>query len=184
MTRFHFPILLGLLLGVTFLANCQELPSAKKPKPGASLEEVASIFVNSMAEYDFETFSTYVLPKEIEDAGGLEKLQELLEKGAEYYKGQGIKLSGKADKPSAISKCNGEWQCVLRQLITWEWKDRETGEMKRPVVESNLVAISTDNGVTWKFVIGGKDLAILRTKYPNLCEDLVFQLYPSQQSKE
>lgn len=176
----NFRILFALLLGINLLISCQS-STPKKPKPGASLEELASVFVNSMAEHDFETFSAYVMSKEIADAGGLENLKALVKKDAEYYKGEGIKLSGKADRPSEILKCNGEWQCVLRQQITWEWKERGTGAVKRPVVESNLVAISTDNGSTWKFLNAGtSDLATLRVRYPNLCEDMVFQPYPPQ----
>ncbi len=180
MNRIQILFPFALLLGALHFPNCQS-GGAKKPKPGASVEEVATIYVNSMLEHDVETYAAYVIPQEIEKAGGLEKMRELIKKDAEYYKGQGVTLSnGKVDRPSAISKCNGESQCVLRQQVTWEWKEMGTGTQKKAVVESNLVAISKDDGANWKFLsVGGQDLATVRLQFPNLCADLVFPKYGS-----
>lgn len=178
MNRTHILFLFALLLGAFVFPSCHS-NGPKKPKSGASLEELATIYVNSMLEHDVETYAAYVVPQEIEKAGGLEKMRELIKKDAEYYKSQGVTLSnGIVDRPSAISKCKGESQRVLRQQVTWEWKEMGTGQVKKAVVESNLVAISKDGGATWKFLsVGSFDLATMRQQYPNLCEDLVFPKY-------
>lgn len=177
-TQILFPF--ALLLGGFLFTNCQS-DGAKKPKSGASLEEVAAIYVNSMLEHDVETYAAYVIPQEIEKAGGLEKMRELIKKDAEFLKGEGIKMSNAmADRPSVISKCNGESQCVLRQQVTMEWKEMGTGDVKKVVAESNLVAISKDDGANWKFLSAGdRDLNAMRQQYSNLCADLVFINYSS-----
>lgn len=172
-TRFKFLLLAW--LGMAFLANCQS-SAGQKPKAGASLEEQATFFVKSIVAFDFKTSVDYYLPEFVESMGGREALIQVFSKDVNQYKADGTKLSGgKAYSPTAISKCNGTMQCVLRQEIMMDMSYPGSEPFK---MESNLIAVSTDNGVTWKFLQAGPDdLNTLRKKYPILCEDLVLQKY-------
>lgn len=175
MNRF-FGISLGvLIIQAGFLASCQS-PASKMPKPGSSLEEQATIFIKSMVGFDIETSVDCMLPEYVAQMGGRESVLAIYAKDVKQYKEDGFKLSGgKVDQPSAYSKCNGTLQCVLRQEVTMEMTRSGSEPFK---MEANLIAVSSDNGLTWKFLQPGQEnLQSLRQKFPILCEDLVLRKY-------
>lgn len=175
MTQIQFSVLLGLFLSSAVWSNCQS-PVGNKPPAATSLEEQATAFVQTIVAFDFKASADYFLPEFMESMGGRAATIQIYADGANQFKQDGIKLSGgKVDNISAISKCNGTMQCVLRQEVVME--------SSRPVsdpdlLHSNLIAVSRDEGQTWKFLMAGEDdLPTLRQKFSFLCEDLVLQKY-------
>jgi hypothetical protein len=175
MTRIQFSILLGLYLSTSMLSNCQST-EGNKPKTGASLEEQATVFVKTIVAFDFKASADYFLPEFMESMGGREATIQIYADGAKQFMEGGTKLSGgKVDNASAISKCNGTFQCVLRQEVVME---SIYPSSEPETLHSNLIAVSRDEGQTWKFLLAGEDeLPTLRQKFPFLCEDLVLQKY-------
>ena len=174
MPRFSIPFFLVMWLSGTFISNCQS-PASNRPKPGASLEEQATFFVKTIVAYDIETSSDYYLPAFVESMGGREAMLAVFKKDVNQYISDGTKLSGgRVFAPTPHSKCNGTVQCVLQQEVFMKGKfDSAPFSLK-----ANLIAVSEDEGKTWKFLMPGQDnLTTLRQKFPVLCEDLVLQKY-------
>lgn len=167
--------IVGQLFALMFLAsNC--MPSGPAPpKSGASVEEQATYFIKALVSNDVEGFADFALPEFVEKQGGREAMIAGFKKDIARFKADGTTFSnGKADSPSKMSNCNGTLQCVLRQSATMSFKN----DPKPVVLNSNLIAVSRDNGQTWRFLQAGQDdLVTVRAQYPFICEDLAFQKY-------
>lgn len=162
-----------LCLCVACLANCQSTEN-KQPKPGASLEEQATFFVKTIVAFDMATSIDYYLPAYVESMGGREAMLASYKKDIELFTSGGTKLSGgRVFNPTPYAKCNGTVQCVLQQEVMLMERGSEPFPLK-----ANLIAVSEDEGKTWKFLLPGEDsLATLRQSFPVLCESLVLQKY-------
>jgi hypothetical protein len=161
------------LLFSLILLNCQS-QAPKSPAPGAGLEEQAAFFVKAYTSFEFDKVADMLLPEYVESLGGRETMIKTFKSDAKRFQDDEMKLTdGKVGAASKPVTCNNSLQCVLEQSVTWHMKGAEPFS-----AETNLIAISRDEGKTWKFLQSGPDdLAALRQQFPILCEDLVLKKY-------
>jgi hypothetical protein len=125
---------------------------------------------------DFETVADYTSPLVFELVGGKANLIEGLKKSVEAMKVQQMKFQTISfEKPSEILSYNGQLQATIVQRTEIKYAG---GTLKSI---STLIAISADEGNTWKFIdTSGKDAIAIRKAFPRLSPDL--RLPSGQQS--
>ncbi len=156
----------GLFVSSALFTSCQ----SEEAKAKKNLVEQSNLFIQSVVNNDVPTMMGYLLPEFIESQGGHAALTQTFLDQAKRFEVAGIKLSkGKAIDPSAFYTCNETIQCVLTQEAYME-----SASKKEPMkMQSNMIAISKDDGATWKFLqIGLRDLDAERKKFPILCEGM------------
>lgn len=163
--------LLGCFAAMVVFPNCQSNESIAKK----NLEEQSNLFIQSVVNSDVPTTVSYLLPEFVENMGGKDALTQTFLDQAKRFEVAGIKLSqGKAYDPSPFVTCNETMQCVMTQEAYMQSASRKESVK----MQSNLIAVSLDEGVTWKFLqIGLRDLTAERKKFPILCETLVLRKY-------
>lgn len=154
-------LILAGFIAITITANCQSSPATIK----AQGMEMAKALVKK----DFTTFAKYMHPKVIEYAGGSAKLLQQMDTmnvmaakfGAEIKK---ITIGN----PGKIISYKKELQTTVPQVTEMS---SAFGSM---TLETTLVAISDDQGKTWKFidtlVTNAKEL---KKAMPDLSPELV-----------
>lgn len=170
---YRLSMLLAFLAGFSTKSRGQSTVPIN-PEAKIRLQEQASNMVQAIVAFDFETYVDYLLPRYVELEGGREALILSMRNDAKMYQADGTRFSdGRVHKTSPFLTCNKQIQCVLRQEITM------TEARQAPfVMEVNLVAVSADNGLNWKFYsAGGDDLQTLRKTFPEFCKDLPFERY-------
>jgi len=112
---------------------------------------------------DYDVFISYTHPKIIKEAGGKEKMKEMLVKNIK----PGDFLSLTLKKPLNIIVTDSTIQCTMeqRQVIM-------IGEKKYFVV-GTLIGITYNSGLNWYFVgASGNDLAFLKIHFPEFSDEL------------
>jgi hypothetical protein len=162
-------MLLLLLLATRFAAHAQVKEAAQNLKQQAG--KMGAVFVSG----DYKTFANYTYPLILKSMGGAAKMAAVLTKSTNDMKVQGMSFSNITfDEPSKIVKSGKELQATIAQHT----------EIKLPqgriISTSTLIAISTDNGISWTFIdTSNKDMATLRKVLPNLSP--VITISPQQQ---
>jgi hypothetical protein len=96
---------------------------------------------------DYKGFVKCFHPVIVKAAGGEAKMIELLSGQEEQIKKQGIVINGIVfNPPSEIVKSKNELQCTISQQT--ELKSAKA----KIITYTTLIATSTDNGKTWKFI--------------------------------
>ena len=161
--------ILIIFLFIAFVARSQSLDSATLSK---AVVEQADSAVSTLIRKDYKSYVKFIYPALVQQAGGATAMAKLLEKTIkEGVESKGARfVSATFGKPSAIVKKGNELQCTLQETILMEIGDRQ-GESR-----STLIAISSDNGKTWKFLdTSGKNLDEMRKSFPNLSSKLIIQ---------
>lgn len=118
---------------------------------------------------DYKAFSVYTHPIVLKMMGGAPKMIEILTRGLNSMKEQGISFKSiSMGEPSKLVKSGKELQATIPQNIILK--------LPKGSLESNstLVAISTDNGVNWTFIdTSNNDIATLKKVIPTLSPALV-----------
>jgi hypothetical protein len=123
---------------------------------------------NAMASFlntgDYKGFLKYIHPIRIQAGGGEAKMLSQLNDQKTQVSNKGVVISGTVfDQPSEIVKSKNELQCTISQHT--ELKPRKG----RVVTYTTLLALSIDNGKSWKFVdTNNMDITIVRKMFPNL----------------
>lgn len=127
--------------------------------------QMASLFKSG----DYKGFLRYLHPSMISGAGGEAKMIELLNNQNAQLKSRGIKISSIIfNLPTEVVRSKNELQCTMSQQT--ELKP----ERGRVITYTTLIAISTDNGKTWKFIDTAKmDIATVRKLLPNLSSKII-----------
>lgn len=113
---------------------------------------------------NYNAFANYTYPLILKSMGGPSKMAALLTKTTDDFKSHGMSFSNITfDESSKIIKSGKELQATIAQHT----------EIKLPqgrlISTSTLIAVSTDNGVSWTFIdTSNKEMATLRKALPNL----------------
>lgn len=135
----------------------------------------ASEMASLLNKADFKGFLKYIHPVRINAAGGEAKMIMLLNNQNARLKSKGVVINSTVfDQPSEIVKCKNELQCTISQHT--ELKPAKG----RIVTHTTLLAISNDNGKSWKFVdANNMEITIVRKLFPDLSPTII--LPPKQQ---
>jgi len=134
----------------------------------AALSEVVTANAREMAALlnsaKYPEYLKFIHPVNLQAAGGEEKMLTRLNDQHEQMKSKGVAIKGSYfEKPSTIVKSKNELQCTIPQHTEL------TATRGRVITHATILAISDDNGKSWKFVDAqNMDLATLRKLYPNL----------------
>ncbi|OQP58829.1 hypothetical protein A3860_39350 [Niastella vici] len=106
----------------------------------------------------------YIHPARLQAAGSDENMIKKLNAQNEKLLAEGAVIKATYyEQPSKIVRNNGELQCTIPQHTEL------TTAKGRVITHTALLAISKDNGKSWKFVDASNfDMASLRKLYPNL----------------
>jgi len=106
----------------------------------------------------------YVHPARLQVVGSEETMIKKLNAQNEQLIADGATIKATYyEQPSKIVRSNGELQCTIPQHTEL------TTVKGRVITHTTLLAISNDNGRSWKFVDASNfDIAALRKLYPNL----------------
>lgn len=160
-------VILILFLFYTINLFCQ---SSKNDQ--AALSKIITEQANQMAglfkSVDYNGYIKWLLPVFVKAAGGETKMLELLNTQAAELKSKNAVVNGIVfSEPSEIIKVKDELQCTIAQQT--ELKSAKA----RVITYSTLIAISTDNGKTWKFMnASSMDITIVRKLLPNLSQKI------------
>jgi len=101
----------------------------------------------ALIKNDFSVFSQYMHPKIVDFAGGKEKMKIKMDSADAAMKQFGVSFKKiLIGDPGEVIPYKNELQCVLPQTTTMKMA---LGEL---IVETSLVAISTDKGKNWYFI--------------------------------
>ena len=161
----YFSMLLFSIFFVAFSnaqSNVNQL--ALTQSVAAQANQMASLYKGG----DYKGYVKFVHPTIVKDAGGESKMVELLNKQNEQIKNKGILINSIVfNPPSEIVKNKNELQCTISQHT--ELKPAKG----RVITYTTLIAISIDNGKSWKFIdTSNKDIKEVRTVFPNLSDKI------------
>lgn len=160
--------LLLLLLASSYISIAQTtLPDVSEDEQ--KLQQEATKMGKLFITKKFPDYLKFVHPKIIQLVGGEKAMIDILENSFSQLAEQGFSFKDVTmGNPSSILEVGKEKQAVIPQIL--EMKN-QTGTL---VATSYLVAISSDNGVTWQFIdTGGKSLEEMKKVFPNLSSALV-----------
>lgn len=161
MKRLFLPLFLLFISGII---NAQTTPALNQ----SVLSEVIKAQANQMANFykagNYSGYVKFVHPVIVQSTGGEAKMIELLNKQNTQLKSRNVTISSIVfNPPSEIVKSKSELQCTISQHT--ELKPAKG----RVVTYTTLIAISTDNGNSWKFIdTSNMDIATVRKLFPNL----------------
>lgn len=107
----------------------------------------ARIMANTLLNNDYETLTVYTFPLIVEKMGGKDKMIQVLQQGNIEMRSGGVNYdSVEIGWPDAVEEVNGKLYTLVPETI----------KMKVPqgilIQESNLIAISLDQGNKWYFI--------------------------------
>jgi hypothetical protein len=158
-----FKVLLQLSLCIANV-NAQTNPTVTQ----SALPQQVITQANQMASLyklgDYINYVKYIHPVIVQATGGEAKMIDLLNAQNAQLKNKGVVINSITfNSPSEIVKSKTELQCTISQHT--ELKPAKG----RVITYTTLIAISTDNGKSWKFIDTSKmDIATVRKLYPNL----------------
>jgi len=126
----------------------------------ANAREMAALLTSGK----FHECVQYIHPVRLQSVGSEEGMIKKLNVENEplFARGASVKAIY-YEQPSKIVSNNGELQCTIPQHMEL------TSVKGRVITHTTLLAISNDNGKSWKFVDASNfDMASLRKMYPNL----------------
>jgi hypothetical protein len=156
-------LLAGLAAVVLFAAPPEDKKEAAAVKEKA--EEVCKLFLKG----DFAKFADLTHPAVVKEAGGRDKIIELLTMKVKDLKDRGIEfVSMKVADPTDAATAGDERYVVVPYALEMKVPDGKA------TVKTYLLAVSSDKGKTWTFVDGAglKDDAMRKKVLPNLPEAL------------
>lgn len=113
---------------------------------------------------DYKGFLKYIHPVRIEAGGGEAKMLAQLNSLKDQLKSKGVVITGTVfEQPSEIVRIKNELQCTASQHT--ELKPQKG----RVITYTTLIALSGDNGKSWKFVdTNNMDITVIRKMFPKL----------------
>ncbi len=137
---------------------------AQIPAAADSVKAQASRMVKAYIAGDYNTFIHYMNPKIVEMAGGVDGLKNILAQTSRQMNKAGVSIDGiTLDSMSAILKTTATLQTTIQQHSAFKVPDGRT------VATTTLIAMSSDNGLHWRFIdTHGKTIEDMRKVLPNL----------------
>jgi hypothetical protein len=154
------PLILPLLL-------C--LQSFSQPFSTLPIFKQASQMSNLYKSKDYKGYIKYIVPGYVKAAGGEEKLIASFNALDAQLQAKGMAIN-KFDftGPSEMIKNKGELQCTVTQQTEF------LSAKGRVTTYTTLIAVSTDDGKTWKFMdTNSLDISAIRKLLPNLSPKIV-----------
>ena len=123
----------------------------------------------SLLKKDFTTFAKYMHPKVIEMAGGKEKLSQRMDTANAAMKQFGAEIKKiLIGNPANVVTYKNELQTTLPQTT-----ELQTG-FGNAILETTIIAISTDGGKNWYFIdTSVYNVKDIKKSLPNISPDLV-----------
>lgn len=123
----------------------------------------------ALLKKDFNTFSQYMHPKLVEMAGGKDSVLNKMNRAnamVQQFNGSIKKIT--IGNPGKVIKYKNELQVTVPQTT------EVNVMMSTAILETTLIAISMDNGKTWKFVdTSAYNVKDLKNNLPNLSPEIV-----------
>lgn len=156
-------LLLSFIVLTSFLYTPAQVPNAAK-----NLKQQAEKAGSSMVHGDYKVLAKYTYPPVVKMMGGAENMEATVKKAMAGMKAQGVSFNNVTfGEPTKIVKKGNELQSTIAQHLEMQIKESKL------VNTSTLVAISTDNGVSWTFVdTSNKDMETIRKILPNLSSSI------------
>ena len=153
---------------VTFASYAQVKEATQNIKKQS--EQMGAAFIRG----DYATFAKYTYSKLLAAMGGVNKMTTALTKVTNDMKSKGMSFNNITfGEPSKIIKSGKELQATIAQHTDIRVPNG------RAVSTSTLIAISTDNGISWTYIdTSNRDIPTLRKALPNLSRAITI---PQQQ---
>ena len=136
----------------------------------AAIKRNAQIWVDCFWNGNMETALKYSDPRFVSKAGGKTELTSNMKSTLATLRAEGITFrSVKLGEVSKIYKAGAELHCAIPQQV---FMNRKKGYF---TYESDILAISIDNGKTWKFFNGDLSQKDLKKLFPNFNKELVLK---------
>ena len=132
-----------------------------------SMHQNAKKCIEATVKGDYAALVELYHPSLVEKAGGRDRLIELIQKGMEEMKKQGIQItSAKTAAPKAIVKGDKALYGVIPTTVVLDSEDTTI------TLKSFLVGVSQDQGKTWVFIDGAPGPENVRLQFPDIPRDL------------
>ena len=136
----------------------------------AAIKRNAQIWVDCFWNGNMETALKYSDPRFVSKAGGKTELTSNMKSTLATLRAEGITFrSVKLGEVSKIYKAGAELHCAIPQQV---FMNTKKGYF---TYESDILAISIDNGKTWKFFTGNLSQKDLKRLFPNFNKELVLK---------
>lgn len=144
------------------------LPAVVYAQDPEVVKKQATVVADALVKGDFATVLNYTYPKALEMGGGKQKMRQMMDKGMQQMKTQGVSFeSVTIGIPGKFYKAGTEIHCLVPEYINMKFG---TSTVKGT---SNLLAISADKGKNWKFVDLNKNtIPMVPKMFPNFNKDL------------
>jgi hypothetical protein len=157
MKKFTFYFILCLSFSLTL--KSQSLPM--------KIRQQAIEMADATVKGDYSLVYKYTYPRLVEFVGGEEKMKEVISKGMESLKSNGITIEKiTIGEPEKIFVAGEELHCLVPEKMIMKIND---GHL---LVNSNLLAVSKDKGLNWYFVDCNMDKDRLLQLFPNFNSEL------------
>lgn len=135
-----------------------------------NVKKTASAMLQADEQKDYDTYVNYFYPSELKRRGGKAKFIEQIQTNERRAKPIGYSLGKQTlGKVSKVYKAGRELHCTI------EWIKRIKSPEGTLVSRSHFLAISADQGKTWKFIMtDGKTPAEVWAMVPKFNEGLTW----------
>lgn len=125
-------------------------------------------YANAIIDKDISGIMDYMHPNIVKMGGGDEFMKTQIEQQINVYSDQNISLTNIVfDTPGDIVQAGDELHCIVQQTQILKMGDKDFEN------KGNLLAVSQDNGESWKFVdLAQYDANSLKIFIPNFNEAL------------
>lgn len=145
------------------------LPLAAAAQSPAVVKKQAQTVANALLTGDYKTVLDHTYPKAVEIGGGKTKMLQMMTTGLSQMRSQGFQFEKiTVGTPGKFYKAGAEIHCLVPQTIVMKTKQgRFSGN-------SNLLAVSGDNGKSWSFLdLNGGSIKAIDQIFPKFNHDLV-----------
>jgi hypothetical protein len=145
------------------VSQAPSLSSTSTKKDLSAIKAVAEASAIALAEKDYRRVAGFTYGKLVTLLGGRDKTVELIEKEMKQLETAGMTVvSVTVGEPQEIKKIGNELLSIVPTKIKMKYR---TTMLE---AESFLIAVSEDNGASWKLVDGAiaQDKAVLRKLFP------------------
>jgi hypothetical protein len=175
--RMRSVLLFASLIAISLTIGCAdksgpakngEMPPAESAKQFPNLAIQAKQLNEAFGKRDFASFVDLIHPKVVEMAGGRERMVSDMAKEIKQMEAEGVTiLSSESGGPTQVVRDAGSIYAVLPTIT----KTRtQTGVFQS---ESNMIAVSNDEGANWKFIdASGQSNGELNKLIPGVADKL------------
>ncbi|HEX8607109.1 MAG TPA: hypothetical protein VF679_00560 [Pedobacter sp.] len=155
-----------LMLGFLFLSGF----CTSYAQNTAAIKRNAQTWAECFWNGNIETALKYTDPRLVSNAGGKAEFTSNMKSTLAVLKAEGITFRGvKLGEVSKIYKAGTELHCAIPQQVSMNQKKGYF------TIASDILAISIDNGKSWKFYTGDLSEKTIKKTFPNFNKELVLK---------